>query len=219
MKRAVLNVGFLVGAVVLSGCGGASVVAPVASFTPSTTTTSSGGSSGGSGSSDERTLQDALRGAEQLLAEVALLDFSQASDIPLSGSASYEGYIVADSPGLDNGFIGDLAMSVDFGTSAITGTASNFLDEAETNYSGTLNVSNGSINRTANPATDFQFAADLDGVISGGGQDYTFDSDLRGSFVGTNQDAMLGEVGGTISNGTLGTVAIDEDLSAFVAKQ
>lgn len=214
----------LVGSVLLSACGGGSTAelletlkannAAAARAAASNSTSSSGGSSSGQGP-----LQDALEEAESLLAFVNPLGVTPTADLPMSGSATYDGFIAFSGVGVDESFIGDLSLDVNFANNSISGSATDFLDNSENAYTGTLVVDGGAIDRSADPQTDVQFDADIGGTLADGGASRTIDGELKGYFVGSNQSAVVGSVSGTVGGGASGTATIDEDNSGFIARR
>lgn len=180
MRKTFFTVGFIS---VLGACGGGD------------------GGSGGDGGFAEK--ENAVL---DLVNQLSQFDITPAETIPVTGVANYVGLVGFSEP--DYAVIGDLSIGVNFGNDAISGNASNFADSDGVNYTGSLTVNNGSIDRTADPVTEYQFNADMGGMLQGGGESFVVDTVMSGDFGGPNQDAIAGIVSGTISSnaGTSGVV-------------
>jgi hypothetical protein len=123
--------------------------------------------------------------------------------LPASGSATYNGYVGGDIAGgaLDgNTLIGELALTTEFNgvnSGAITGSATNFFDQTNTGYAGTLNVTG-----TTNPTSAInQLAADMAGTLTAGSSSYGVDVLLDGDYLGTSPDAVGGLADGDVAGG------------------
>lgn len=130
------------------------------------------------------------------------ISFTDPASLPMSGHASYDGVIRMDvQKGASQVSLnGALNLSVNFRNEAISGSASGFVDQADRAYSGKLTVSNGVMDRAANPATDYTFQADLDGQLKGGGNNFDINAGLSGDFKGSQNDAVVGTVQGTATS-------------------
>ena len=165
--------------------------------------------SGGGGANGFSAREDAAIALRNQLAE---FDISEASAIPTTGDATYEGLIGYEQA--DFAVIGDLLVGFNFQSNAISGNASNFLDSDGVRYQGSLALSNGNIDRTADPDTDFQFEADLGGDLQAGGQTFTVDSTLVGDFLGPQREGIAGFVFGEI-DGPDGTIFVDGEFGGL----
>ena len=165
-----------------------------------------GGDGGASGFAAREDAAIALRN------QLAEFDISEASAIPTTGDATYEGLIGYEQA--DFAVIGDLLVGFNFQSNAISGNASNFLDSDGVRYQGSLALSNGNIDRTADPDTDFQFVADLGGSLQAGGQTFTVNSFLDGNFLGPQREGIAGFVVGVI-DGPDGTIFVDGEFGAL----
>jgi len=127
--------------------------------------------------------------------EIFSVPYTDPSTLPTSGSASYNGYIGVT---VDNAIdvAGELELTADFASDNITGSAFNFFDRNENAYAGTLEVSNGGFDRTADTSSEFTFGADLDGTLSNSGENIQVDASLDGDFTGSDYRYVEGTVFG-----------------------
>jgi hypothetical protein len=123
--------------------------------------------------------------------------------LPASGSATYNGYVggeIAGGPLDGNALIGELALTTEFNgvnSGAITGSATNFYDQTNTGYGGTLTVSG-----TTSPTSAInQLAADMAGTLTAGSSSYGVDVLLDGDFIGTAPDTVGGLADGDVAGG------------------
>lgn len=124
--------------------------------------------------------------AQEYGTEISNRDFDTGGAIPASGSAAMTGVVaIRDAGGAsDSGFLGEIALSVDFAENAIEGTAGNFYlvgsDEdttGELDFDGRILRSTGAVEGTlAGTLTVFDSA--------------TFDAELEGGFVGGDGEAL-----------------------------
>ena len=165
---------------------------------------------------DDRDFADVERETLDMLGDVSSLGISPALFLPTSGTASYDGYLgAADTSGA---IIGDLDLTADFGADSISGTASNFIDEENTEYTGRLTISNGDIFRTADPATEYQIAADVNGTLSTDEARTSVNAIMLGDFFGGSQQGVAGILRGTTTD-QFGTTLLDGSNSGFVAER
>ncbi|NRA98621.1 MAG: hypothetical protein HRU32_02190 [Rhodobacteraceae bacterium] len=155
--------------------------------------------------------------ASTLFDEIAGLGISNVATLPTSGSASYAGYMGIDNAPFGGEIIGDMTMTVDFATEGITGAATNFINSDDIRYSGTLGISNGAFDRTADPAREWQFEADIDGTLSAVGESHTIDALMSGDFTGPGQEGAVGIVTGAITSSRSGLSNIAPGDALFVA--
>lgn len=145
-------------------------------------------------------------------------NYTDPATLPTSGSASYDGYIGAFI-GDETQVVGDFDMTANFATSTIDATASNFVDQNDASYGGTLTDYSSAIDPTADTSTDFTFAIAMDGTISGPDGTSEIDVTLLGDFFGDNYSGAAGIGFGTVVGGT-NTDAVGADIDAeFVALQ
>jgi len=117
-------------------------------------------------------------------------NFTDPASLPETGSTRYDGIIalVVDTSVLG----GDVSITANWRDDSVSGQATNFLDEENSALSGSLAITNGTIDRTADVDIDFTVVADVDGTLRGGGNNYDFDMTYLADFYGTNQAAIGG---------------------------
>ncbi len=119
-----------------------------------------------------------------LAAAVADMPLSSASEVPDSGSATYDGYasMAIDTPSEETSLIGDARLVADFGDDDLRGRLDNF--EGSVNggrvreYDGFLTVSDGDL-RVASASG---IGANVGGVIQGNGDVIGVDGSVFGTF-------------------------------------
>ncbi len=175
---------------------------------------------GGSGSSDESTSSygtfdeidaDAtmaigayLDGSVDLQSGVSVTD---AGNLP-SGSVAYTGFVTGTVD--DAALIGTVALTANFATNAVAGSATDFFHETDGAYTGTLS-GNGLVNTAATGSTP-QVTATLDGNLSNGGNTYATTLAFDGDFLtlgGIEATAIAGLV-----EGDVGGMTYDDGLFA-----
>lgn len=145
------------------------------------------------------------------------ISFTDPATLPTSGSASYAGVMHLD---VEKGageisMNGELSLRVGFANNTVLGNARSFVDQSNVAYSGKLTVSNGVLDRGADPASEFTISGDLDGRLSGAGEVLDITTDLAGDFHGPGAGAVSGVVAGSAgSSGGNGYV-----FGAFIAGQ
>ncbi len=147
--------------------------------------------------------------------------YTTLSNVPSSGTATYDGFVYGDlsNDAVANSLIGFLTLEIGFaGDLSFAGTATDFVDQADAPFDGTLDVSGGTFNRDGNPASD----ATVRGVgLSGTLVDqedvaWTVGIQLEGDFLGVTAQAIGGEAigrltsGATVSDFDGGFIADDE---------
>ncbi|MEM9971528.1 MAG: hypothetical protein AAF762_10575 [Pseudomonadota bacterium] len=124
---------------------------------------------------------------------------SLSTDIPTTGTARYEGYL-----GIDTGYsnvIGDLDVEVDFAADTVSGRATDFVSASDIDYGGSLDITGGFIDRSADTALgDPHVIADVDGTLSSDGIMSEVDGQLRTTFYGPGREVLSGYVSGTVEN-------------------
>ena len=145
------------------------------------------------------------------------LPYSDPASLPGIGSASYSGVMVleAGTPSGPLGLSGGFDLTADFAASTISGQAGSFADDNNIAWSGSLPLTNGQIDRLANPATEYTLTADLAGTISGGGNSLTIAAALSGDFLGAGHDAVQGVISGTAT----GASGSDYLFGDFIAEK
>lgn len=142
------------------------------------------------------------------------------ADLP-SGRVGYDGIFIAaslaDIPAQDDplAMLGDMAVAVDFGGNAITGTASNVVLGDGTPLGGTLVLVGGNI---AGDASQSTMEGDISGVLTlPEDGSYSF-SNIRvtGAFAGDNGD-MLGAGGGADFTFADGVTTVPYEMGFIVS--
>ena len=136
---------------------------------------------------------------------------------PAGGSASYQGVAALDIevPSGSLAMLGAMTITANFATDAITGTGIGFRDENNALYSGSLILTNGAINRLADPNSEFTYDGDINGILSGPVADFTISGTLMGDFFGAQPDAT----GGVITAGSTSALGSGVVLGQFFAQQ
>jgi len=133
--------------------------------------------------------------------------------LPATGTADYAGVLGVGLP-TETGSqlaLGDLTMSVDFEASTATGAATDFIDEANETYTGTLTLSGGTLNTSFRaPET---LSADLSGTLSAqSGAEYAIDGTLTGDFY-EGPDFIAGDISADVTTGGE-TISADSEFIA-----
>lgn len=123
------------------------------------------------------------------------LEISNIATLPTAGTARYDGAIIFSEAAYS--LIGDLQVDVSFASDAIGGRATDFVDSNNTDFDGQLDISDGSINRGADPLVENQFSATMDGVLTSEQGSALIQSTVGGNFLGENREAIAGAALGT----------------------
>jgi hypothetical protein len=118
------------------------------------------------------------------------------SDLPVTGSAEYNGFVVASITGSE--MIGQLSIETDFATASVNGTAWNFIHEVNGAYTGTLSA-DGILTSGATSAIP-QISATLEGALQNDGQIFPTTIALEGYFLGTDYLAIGGNADGFVGD-------------------
>ncbi len=127
-------------------------------------------------------LQDETRA---LRSSIDGLPVTRAIDIPLSGTARYDGtaLIALDTP-VPSELIGDAAIVADFARDTVSGRMEGFHGTVSggrvTVFDGALDISKGVIDVTP----EHDITAKVDGTLSGGSSTLVVDATLEGNFLG-----------------------------------
>lgn len=152
-----------------------------------------GGGGGGGPYTDQFVALNALANE---LSNQGLDTTTPVAQIPTTGAPTYNGYVLAGTP--SESYTGDLTMNADFATSMIGGSVSNMHDSAERAVAGTLTINSATINRTANPLTEFQIVTTMTGAVTDAdGVVLNVSTGINGDFGGPNAEAV-----GIIDDGT-----------------
>lgn len=144
---------------------------------------------------EEPTTDEALYEALQeetiaLRDATALLSVTDVADLPVDGSATYDGtaLIALDAPaagGVASELIGTASVTADFATATVTGNAEGFYGTVNGGevgaYDGELFLSLGTIDASG---AGNQITADADGVLQGEGNTLVIDGTMTGNFLG-----------------------------------
>jgi len=161
---------------------------------------------------------DAQTGAEMRSSATSLLlefadpvVFTELSNVPSSMTATYDGYAygtLAGNPStITDTLTGSLSMSIGLAsnTANISGTISNFVDDADNAVTGDLTITDGTFNRAGDPSDDPTLSINFAGTLTDAGQDLVVGGQLQGDFLDTNYNgvggALLGQVNGHPING------------------
>ncbi len=108
-------------------------------------------------------------------------------------------------------------MTVDFDSDSVTGSADNFISASNIAYTGSLDLSGGFIDRSADTSLgDPHVISDVDGTIASDGITSVINGQLRSTFRGPGREVMSGFVSGTVDN-QLGTSGFNSANSFAVA--
>lgn len=214
VRRAAMGLGALGVAAGLAGCGG--------------------GTTSASGANVSQSYNETRTGYQTMLTDVfgdtstgaTGLSHTSIANMPTAGKADFNGYavVIAGDRSKPHGqFIvfGNSTMEADFGTGALTGSATNFkggpenpdtgiLVSAPRTYSGTVSLTAGCIGPTAcgNSALQtYQAAATATGTLTGDGHTVTVNEPLTGQVYGNSTVKAL-EVDVTRA-AHLGTTTLD----------
>jgi hypothetical protein len=116
------------------------------------------------------------------------------SDLPVTGSAEFNGFVVASISGSE--MIGQLSIEANFATASVNGTAWNFIHEVNGAYTGTLSA-DGILTPGATSAIP-QISATLEGTLQNNSQFLPTTIALEGDFLGTEFLAIGGNADGFI---------------------
>ncbi len=143
--------------------------------------------------------------ASELVADFAPIEYTDLTSIPVSGSATYEGYISAQlsntTDDVTDTLIGQLHLNVSFEAGdMVTGEADGFLDDAGASLNGSVVLSQGSLNRGGDPNVDatfiFRGAGDLHDAD---GRTLTLSTVFEGDFLEDGYTAVGGDILGQVT--------------------
>jgi hypothetical protein len=145
-----------------------------------------GGGGGGAAS-----LEDQMNTGEELIERFGDADRTAVDDMPMTGTATYDG--VAELRTNEASVGADLELVADFEASSVDGTFDNFNDPEGFEIGGSVSVSDGQI-------VGNSLAGDLDGQLTVEGEDVGVTGAIFGEFVGENAEGIRGELEGTLTN-------------------
>ncbi len=176
------------------------------------------GGGGGSNANGTETFSDLRATFLSINNEIDFNSVVDASTLPTSGSANYNGSVFFTTP-QSLIVIGELDLAVDFAASQFDGEATGFADEKGFAYDGKLEVANGDINRSADPDTTYAFVGEIDGTISDPDDNaYAVDAFIVGDFFGSDEEYIAGVIKGDVES-DLGDFELTSDNSAFRAEK
>jgi hypothetical protein len=138
---------------------------------------------------------------------------SDRSKFPFTGTATYDGQLVATIPAFtatdpdDDQFAANLLLTVDFsrGTNPVSGTLSNFVSEGKEELQGSVTLANSQIDRTAAgvivPFTGavFDMSTTLNGTLTDASlATVGIDGAMGVDFKGTTRQGIIGQAAGNI---------------------
>lgn len=176
----------------LSACGGSvvrpvTVTAPVPTPAPLTVVPTVA----------EKTYQTRDADRRALLNDFAALDLTSPYDLPATGTLTYDGHLNAQL-GDRADVIGDLEVEVDIGREEIRGSASNFVDQSNGNYTGQLDLFNGTFDEDPQ-LNEYQSSAQISGTLQGpSAHTYAVNGQLAGDVLGNSGDAFEGVLSGFV---------------------
>ncbi len=145
-------------------------------------------------------------------------DIIDPSDLPATGTASYEG-TMGFVPDSETALLGNMTLAVTFSTNTISGSADEFVDNAGNGYAGTLRMTDGILYRLTDLSTQYSYEAEIDGTLRGTqGDDYSVDAQVIGDFYGDDYEYAAGLVMGTLETPD-GTVTMSGDNSFFATER
>ena len=127
--------------------------------------------------------RDRIDANADLASEVAGLPTATAAEVPVTGSATYDGYatVVIDTDVAETSLVGDATLVADFAGDTIEGTLDDFVGTVDggaiRDYDDSLAVSDGDLR----VATAAGFGADVNGVLEGGGDTIGVDGSIFGN--------------------------------------
>lgn len=141
-------------------------------------------------------------------------NFDDPAGLPASGSVNYFGSLFAEVD-ITNGAIGAMRLTANFNNDSISGSVTDLVAYDDTPLTGSLDISNGVIDRTVDVSQNFTFAADLDGDLTDvDGDQFTIAGSLAGDFF-NGAEQVYGEVQGTLS----GPEGIEGVAGEFIAER
>lgn len=142
--------------------------------------------------------------------------------LPISGRATYSGFLslnlpMNDDAGLGRGvYSGDLSLTVDFASDigAMTGQADDFRGPTGGAVQGRIFVTDGALERSTDTTIDYTFAAGLSGTLSGDGlRNSVVTGQVSGDFQGDSASTVTGVTYGNVTT-YLGVDVFDGTFSA-----
>lgn len=159
-----------------------------------------------SGSDPENTSR--LGAFQTLSSNVIAGGVTPAASLPTMGTFTYDGLIRLNLPlGATPAepYIGDMTLSLAFdgGALPVAGSVQNLTAADGAALVGTLGINRGMMRPDADPETEFQFTAAIDGDVTAGGNTYEIDGTLMGDMYGATSEGVAGVVFGDITQGSV----------------
>lgn len=138
------------------------------------------------------------------------LPLTDPGTLPQSGGATYDGLMVLSTDGtagLPSDMAGDMTLRADFNDDSLSGSVDNVITSNEDVLEGSLDISEGEINRGADVSTDYTYAFGMDGTLTeDDGTDLDVNATGAGDFRGSEHEVSTGTI-------VKGTVSSDEGAS------
>jgi hypothetical protein len=147
-----------------------------------------------------------VRALDAAAARLGDLDFT--ATLPASGTASYAGHLGATAvfSGAPVFVTAEVAMTARFGAGTISGTYSE-AGAADGSVTGSGRFDNGAIGATG-------ITAEVTGTLLRSGAAQTVDADLRGAFLGSGAEGLVGTIEGRLLTGGAETGRFDGEVWA-----
>lgn len=189
------NFALLLVPLTLAACGGTTTPAPTPTPVPVPV--------------PNRTFSELENSADDLENKYATVAFSDEAQIPLAGSATYDGPFLLDfgsafdSDENEAAGEGDLAFNFNRGD-ALSGTITDLVREDGTDITGSISLSNSSIDRSSGTFSTSSSQGSVEANMSGilrnqEGDTITLSGELEGDFKGPSRQGFIGETAGTIN--------------------
>lgn len=153
---------------------------------------------------DEQTPKTPTEAAEGLLDVYAdPIVFTDLGSVPNSGSATYEGFAYGDLENVDDeitdSLIGALDLRVNFATSSLSGEIADLEDEKRHPLKGSINLTNGTVDRTGDPGSDSTIGITFNGTLQDSNANtLVLSGRLEGDFLGQSHRGIGGELLGSV---------------------
>lgn len=150
-----------------------------------------------SDSDDDRrpSYDDLATRGESLISNVVEMDITPLENMPVTGTASYEGVAAFSYDRSEEAdVLSELQLEANFANSEVGGRFHNFVDATQGNIDGQLDISNGRI-------IENHFEAEAAGRLTLDGESSDVELSLEGDFGGDSADAVIGFADGGATNG------------------
>jgi hypothetical protein len=159
------------------------------------------------GTTKPMTLVEIDGAGASLASKMSSTDYTVPSILPISGSATYNGFADFEVMGVLR-VGGDLEMTADFRLhDALSGRVYNLVSADEIAFDGELALNNSIINRDADVGTGSTYEVDMTGTLTDEDSRILVDATLIGDFKGPNYEFLEGRVAGIVGiDGALATI-------------